>query len=94
MYVDPPSRRAFVACEDNARLAVVDLASHRQLSLQKVGSDPDVLALDDAGLAAAAEREMRPLLGISREPVVRGVYRWLEATPQMDVGHLERVAAH
>lgn len=55
--------------------------------------DPDVLALDDAGLAAAAEREMRPLLGISREPVVRGVYRWLEATPQMDVGHLERVAA-
>ena len=44
--VEPSSRRAFVACEDNARLAVVDLATHRQLSLEKVGSDPDVLALD------------------------------------------------
>jgi DNA-binding beta-propeller fold protein YncE len=49
VYVDPPSRRAFVACEDNARLAVVDLAVHHQLSVQKVGSDPDVLAFD-AGL--------------------------------------------
>jgi DNA-binding beta-propeller fold protein YncE len=47
--VDPPARRAYVACEDNARLAVVDLAARRELSLQKVGSDPDVLALD-AGL--------------------------------------------
>jgi DNA-binding beta-propeller fold protein YncE len=47
--LDPPSRRAFVACEDNARLAVVDLAAHRELSVQKVGSDPDVLAFD-AGL--------------------------------------------
>jgi DNA-binding beta-propeller fold protein YncE len=49
VYVDPPSRRAYVACEDNARLAVVDLAAQRELSVQKVGSDPDVLAFD-AGL--------------------------------------------
>jgi DNA-binding beta-propeller fold protein YncE len=49
VYVDPPSRLAFVACEDNASLAIVDLAAHRELSVQKVGSDPDVLAFD-AGL--------------------------------------------
>jgi DNA-binding beta-propeller fold protein YncE len=47
--VDAPARRAYVACEDNARLAVVDLAIGRQRSLETVGSDPDVLALD-AGL--------------------------------------------
>jgi protoporphyrinogen/coproporphyrinogen III oxidase len=55
--------------------------------------DPGVLSLDDAGLAAMAEREMRPLLRIVGAPVLRRVYRWPEATPQMEVGHLERVAA-
>src|SRR5581483_6432614 len=44
--VDAPARRAYVACEDNARLAVVDLAARHQLSLERVGSAPDVLALD------------------------------------------------
>lgn len=55
--------------------------------------DPGVLDLDDERLAGTLEREVRPLLGISAEPVVRRVYRWPEATPQMEVGHLERVAA-
>lgn len=55
--------------------------------------DPTVLDADDASLAALAERELRPLLGLVGEPVLRRVYRWPEATPQMEVGHLERVAA-
>jgi oxygen-dependent protoporphyrinogen oxidase len=54
--------------------------------------DPAVLDLDDEGIAGTVEREVRPLLGISGEPVVRRVYRWPEATPQMEVGHLARVA--
>ena len=49
LSVDPLSRRAFVACEHNAHLAVVDLAQRRQLAVERVGSDPDVLAFD-AGL--------------------------------------------
>jgi DNA-binding beta-propeller fold protein YncE len=49
VYLDAPSRRAFVACERNARLAVVDLEGRRQLAVEGVGSDPDVLAFD-AGL--------------------------------------------
>ena len=55
--VDPPRRRAFVACEDNASLSVVDLEHHRQRSLAKVGQDPDVLAFDPglARLYVAAE---------------------------------------
>jgi len=36
---------------------------------------------------------MRPLLGIAGEPVVRRVYRWPEGTPQMEIGHVDRVAA-
>jgi oxygen-dependent protoporphyrinogen oxidase len=55
--------------------------------------DPGVLDLDDERLAGTLEREVRPLLGISAETVIRRVYRWPEATPQMEVGHLERVAA-
>ena len=55
--------------------------------------DPAVLDLDDEGIAGTVEREVRPLLGIAGDPVVRRVYRWPEATPQMEVGHLERVAA-
>jgi len=54
--------------------------------------DPGVVALDDAALAGTVAREMRPLLGIAGEPVVSRVYRWPEATPQMEVGHLGRVA--
>jgi oxygen-dependent protoporphyrinogen oxidase len=54
--------------------------------------DPDVLDQDDERLAETVEREVRPLLGISADPVVRRVYRWPAATPQMEVGHLERMA--
>ena len=54
--------------------------------------DPGVVDLDDAALAATVEREIRVVLGLRGEPVMRRVYRWPEATPQMEVGHLDRVA--
>lgn len=44
--LDPSTHTAFVACERNAKLAVVDLASLRRRELQTVGDDPDVLAFD------------------------------------------------
>jgi len=46
---DRSHRLAFVACEDNARLAVVDLRQGRQQAILAVGGGPDVLAYD-AGL--------------------------------------------
>jgi len=55
--------------------------------------DPDVVDLDDARLLAIAQGDLRGLLGIRGEPVLRRAYRWPQATPQMEVGHLERVAA-
>ena len=54
--------------------------------------DPDVLRLDDAELAALARRELGPVLGLRGAPVLERVYRWPRSTPQMQVGHLERMA--
>ena len=54
--------------------------------------DPDVLALDDAAMVALVRREMGPVLGLRGAPVVERVYRWPRATPQMEIGHLERMA--
>jgi DNA-binding beta-propeller fold protein YncE len=46
VQVDAPRRLAFVACENNARLVVVDLKTHRATQTLTVGDGPDVLALD------------------------------------------------
>lgn len=44
--LDEAGRLAFVSCEGNARLLVLDLRSMRVLSTHDVGDDPDVLAWD------------------------------------------------
>jgi DNA-binding beta-propeller fold protein YncE len=42
----PERRRVFVACEDNAKLVVLDLATKKVMGVMDVGHGPDVLALD------------------------------------------------
>ncbi len=49
LLLDAPARLAFVACDGNAKLLLVDLRSMRVLSIHEVGRSPDVLAFD-AGL--------------------------------------------
>ena len=46
LMIDSEHRLAFVACEDNAKLAVFDLETKKMTAIQDVGADPDVLALD------------------------------------------------
>ncbi|RUL70923.1 hypothetical protein EKH80_19895 [Dyella choica] len=46
LYIDPSTRLAFIACEDNNKLIVLDLATRRVLSTFDVAKDPDVLAFD------------------------------------------------
>lgn len=46
LLLDAPARLAFVACDGNARLLLVDLRNMRVLSLHRTGRDPDVLAFD------------------------------------------------
>ena len=48
VYLDGDQRRAFVACERNARLVSVDLTDRRQTGTASVGTSPDVLAFDAA----------------------------------------------
>jgi YVTN family beta-propeller protein len=46
LLIDSGHRLAFVACEDNAKLAVFDLETRKMTAIQGVGADPDVLAFD------------------------------------------------
>ena len=46
LYVDGTDRLAFVACEGNAKLLVVDLDSDQTTARIDVGDGPDVLAFD------------------------------------------------
>ena len=46
LALDPSRRLAFVACDENARLLVMDLDDWKKLGSFPVGDGPDVLALD------------------------------------------------
>lgn len=46
--IDEPGRLAFISCEGNGQLLVVDLRTMQVLSHRAVGDDPDVLAWDAA----------------------------------------------
>jgi YVTN family beta-propeller protein len=48
VLLDSDRHLAFVACEENARLVVVDLESRKTTMTLSVGADPDVLAFDTA----------------------------------------------
>jgi oxygen-dependent protoporphyrinogen oxidase len=54
--------------------------------------DPGVLDLSHAEMVALVRRELGPLLGLRGAPVLERVYRWPKGTPQMEVGHLARMA--
>jgi protoporphyrinogen/coproporphyrinogen III oxidase len=60
-----------------------------------LGGARDPWAIDESD-AECVERSMdalRPVLGISGEPVLTRVYRWDRANAQHEVGHLARIAA-
>ena len=46
LLIEPQRRLAFVACEDNAKLLVVNLQTRAVQATFPVGDDPDVLAYD------------------------------------------------
>lgn len=55
--------------------------------------NPGALGADDPTLVETVQRDMRDVLGLRGAPVVARVYRWPEATPQMEVGHQARMAS-
>ncbi|HAF25218.1 MAG TPA: hypothetical protein DHU55_14110 [Blastocatellia bacterium] len=46
LLIDSEHRLAFVACEENAKLAVFDLETKKMTAIKSTGADPDVLAFD------------------------------------------------
>ena len=46
LLIEPEQRRAFIACEGNAKLLVLDLQTKKVIESYDVGDDPDVLAYD------------------------------------------------
>jgi protoporphyrinogen/coproporphyrinogen III oxidase len=48
--------------------------------------------LDDAALLQLVRQELQATIGLTAEPLVSRIFRWPLASPQYDVGHLDRVA--
>jgi oxygen-dependent protoporphyrinogen oxidase len=48
--------------------------------------------LPEDEMVRVAREELRELMGIQAEPVLTRVYRWPDAHPQYDVGHLDRLS--
>ncbi|HEV2037638.1 MAG TPA: hypothetical protein VGQ96_03440, partial [Candidatus Eremiobacteraceae bacterium] len=46
LLLDVPHRVAFIACDGNAKLLVMDIKTWRELAIFRVGDDPDVMAFD------------------------------------------------
>lgn len=52
---------------------------------------PESMHLDDDHLLKMVRNELRMMLGIEADPLFHRIYRWWNANPQYDIGHLERV---
>jgi oxygen-dependent protoporphyrinogen oxidase len=55
--------------------------------------DEEVMGLTDAEMVDTVKSEMSGILGLRGAPVMSRVFRWPGGTPQLEVGHLERMAA-
>ena len=76
--LDPTAPRAYVACEDNAALVTIDLDTGLALKRLRVGSQPDVLAVDPARrlLYVAAESGAVAVIALDPAPRVAGLDRY------------------
>ena len=73
LLIDPAGRLAFVACDGNARLLVIDLRTWRVVSSHTVGAQPDVLAFDAPRrvLYVASESGIISVFGVKRHDAVK-----------------------
>lgn len=55
--------------------------------------DGEALRLSDEEMVDTVQREMKATLGLRGRPLMTRVFRWPGGTPQLEVGHLERMAA-
>jgi len=55
--------------------------------------DAGVMRLSDDEMVETVKRDMAGVLGLRGQPVMSRVFRWPGGTPQLEVGHIERMAA-
>ena len=55
--------------------------------------NPEMMDRSDEALLAVARAELKQIMRIDAKPVFHRIFRWHNANPQYDVGHLNRVAA-
>lgn len=81
--IDEPDRLAFISCEGNAALIVLDLRTMKPIQHLTVGDDPDVLAWDPAlrRLYVAAESGLLSAF-------------WLDGTTLEPTGEIKAAHAH
>ena len=87
VQVSPDRRLAFVACEGNAKLVVMDLQSMSVTEMWDVGSVPDVLAFDDPRRVLYVAPETGPLTAFSETET------GLKPLAQRDIGPNAHVVA-
>jgi len=51
----------------------------------------ELVELPDEALIQLVRDELQKVMGVNARPVISRIYRWPQANPQYDVGHLERV---
>ncbi|MBP6469166.1 MAG: protoporphyrinogen oxidase [Chloroflexi bacterium] len=54
---------------------------------------PQMMDIPDGELLHQVRRELAAIMGLTAVPVFHRIYRWPQANPQYDVGHLDRVVA-
>jgi oxygen-dependent protoporphyrinogen oxidase len=52
---------------------------------------PETLEKTDAEILAMAKEQLLDILGITAEPLFHRIFRWHNANPQYDAGHLDRI---
>jgi sugar lactone lactonase YvrE len=81
--IDEPDRLAFISCEGNAALIVLDLRTMKPVQQFKVPDDPDVLAWDPAWRR----------LYVSAESGAVAIF-WLDGTTLRSLGEMRAPHAH
>lgn len=79
LLIDSKDSLAFIACEGNGRLLVLDLSTRRVVSSFKVGEDPDVLAFDPrlGWLYVAGEAGVVSVFKVQQRTVTKIAEGWL-----------------
>ncbi|HEU4932778.1 MAG TPA: protoporphyrinogen oxidase, partial [Pyrinomonadaceae bacterium] len=86
-------KRSLIACTFSS-VKFSDRAPDEHVLLRAFAGgalQPEIFALDEAGIATRVETDLRELLKIREDPCFIEVAKWERSMPQYEVGHLDRV---